>query len=71
MHCQRYALKQMFNYYYNAVIISMDVKALCSSIPHTDGIEACENIMVENGFPFLKITNVTKFIDFILAHNYC
>ena len=48
----------------------MDVKTLYSSIPHSDGIKACETFMIENGFPSMEVSNITKIIDFILAHNY-
>ena len=30
---------------HNALIVSMDVKTLYSSIPHTDGIRACETFV--------------------------
>ena len=36
---------------HNALIVSMDVKALHSSIPQSDGIKRCEIFMIENGFP--------------------
>ena len=50
---------------HNAPIVSMDVKALYNSIPHSDGIKACEIFMIENGFPSMEISNTTKII-----HNY-
>ena len=48
----------------------MDVKALYSSISHSDGIKACETFMIENGFPSTEISSITKIIDFILTYNY-
>ena len=48
----------------------MDAKTLYSSIPHSDGIKACKIFIIENGFPSMEISNITKFIDFILTHNY-
>ena len=48
----------------------MDVKALYSSIPHSDGMKACEIFMIENGFPSMEISNITNTLDFALAHNY-
>ena len=48
----------------------MDVKTLYSSIPHSDGIKACEMFMIENSFTSMEISNITKIIDFILTHNY-
>ena len=48
----------------------MDVKVLCSSIPHSNGIKACEIFMIEDGFPSMEISNITKIIDFISTHNY-
>ena len=55
---------------HNVLIVSMDVKTLYSSIPHSDGIKACKIFMIENGFTSLEISNITKIIDFILTHNY-
>ena len=55
---------------HNALIVSMDVKTLYSSIPHSDGIKACKIFMIENGLTSLEIRNTTKIIDFILTHNY-
>ena len=54
----------------NAVIISMDAKALYSSIPHSDGIEACKHIVIESGIPSMEISIITEIIYFILTHNY-
>ena len=48
----------------------MDVKILYSSVPHSDGIKACDMFMIENGFPSMEMSNNTKIIDFILTHNY-
>ena len=48
----------------------MDVKTLYSSIPYSDGINACEIFMTENGVPSMEISNITKIIDFLLTHNY-
>ena len=48
----------------------MDVKTLYSSIPHSDGIKACEILIIENGFPSMEVSNITKIIDFIIRHNY-
>ena len=48
----------------------MDVKALYSGIPHSDGTKACEISMIKNGFPSMEISNITKIIDFISTHNY-
>ena len=48
----------------------MNVKTLNSSIPHSDGIKACEIFMIANGFTSMEISNITKIIDFILAYNY-
>ena len=53
-----------------ALMVSMDVKTLYSSIPHSHGIKACETFMIENGSPSMEISNITKRIDFIFAHNY-
>ena len=50
---------------HNALTISMDVKALYCSIPHSDGRKACEISMIENGTPSMKISNITKILDFI------
>ena len=47
----------------------MDVKALCTNIPHSDGVKVCEIFMIENGIPSMEITNVTQIIHFILTHN--
>ena len=55
---------------HNALIVSMDVKTLYSSIPHSDGIKACKIFMIENGFTSLEISNITKIIDSISTHNY-
>ena len=55
---------------HNALIVSMDVKTLYNSIPHSDGIEACKIFKIENGFTSIEISNITKIIDFILTHNY-
>ena len=55
---------------HNALIVSMGVRALYSSIPHSDGIKACEIFMIENDFPSMEISNITQIIDFILTHNY-
>ena len=55
---------------HNALIVSMDVKALYSSILHSDGIKACEFMLKENCFPSMEISNITKIIDLILAHNH-
>ena len=41
----------------------MDVRTLYSSIPHSDGIEACEIFVIENGFTSMEISNITKIID--------
>ena len=35
-----------------------------------DGIKACNIYMMENSFPSIEISNITKIIDFILTHNY-
>ena len=48
----------------------MDVKSLCSSIPHSDGIKACEVYVIENGFTSMEISIITKIIYFTLTHNY-
>ena len=55
---------------HNALIVSMDVKTLYSSIPHSDGIKACEICMIENGLSSMEISYITKIIDLILTHNY-
>ena len=55
---------------HNALIVSMDVKTLYSSIPHSDGIKACEIFVIENGFPSMEISSITKIIDFILTPKY-
>ena len=55
---------------HNALTVSMDVRAWYSSIPHSDDIEAFEIFMIENGFSSIEISNITKIMDFILAHNY-
>ena len=49
---------------HNHLIVSMDVKALHSSFPHSDGIKACQISMIENGFPSTEINNITKIRDF-------
>ena len=46
----------------------MDVEAFYSSFPHSDGIEACKNFMIEYGFHSMEFSNITKIIDFILTH---
>ena len=38
----------------------MDVRALYSSIPHSDGIKACEIFMIQNGFSSMEIGSITK-----------
>ena len=48
----------------------MDVKALHSSIPHSDGKKACQIFVIEIGFPSMEISNIIKIMDFILTHNY-
>ena len=48
----------------------MDVRALYSSILHSDGIKACEIFMKENGFPSMDISNITIIIDFTSTHNF-
>ena len=48
---------------HNAFIVSMDVKTLYSSIPHSDGIKAYEISMMKNGFPYAEISSITKIID--------
>ena len=53
---------------HNALIVSMVVKALYNSIPHSDCIKACEIFIVENGFPSMEISNITIIIDYILKH---
>ena len=55
---------------HNAVIVSKDVKALFCCVPHTVGMKSFDNFMIENGFHSIKICNITKIIEFILAHNY-
>ena len=55
---------------HSALIVSMDVKTLYSSIPQSNGIIALETFLIENGFPTMEISNITKIIDFILTHNY-
>ena len=55
---------------HNTLIVSMDVKTLYSSIPHSDGIRACEIFVIENGLTSMEISNIAKIIDFILTHNY-
>ena len=55
---------------HDALIVSMDVKTLYSSIPHSDGIKACETFMIENGSPSMEISDITNIIDFIFTHNY-
>ena len=48
----------------------MDVNTLYSSIPHSDGIKACEIFMTLNCFPSTEISSITKIKDFIFTHNY-
>ena len=48
----------------------MDVKALYSSIPHSDGIKAGEIFMIKNGFTSMEIRNIIKIRHFILTHSY-
>ena len=55
---------------HNVLIVSLDVKTLYSSIQHSDGIKACKTFVIENGFPSMEISNITKIIDFILTQNY-
>ena len=55
---------------HDALIVSMDVKTLYSSIPHSDGIKGCETFMIENGSPSMEISDITNIIDFIFTHNY-
>ena len=55
---------------HNALIVSMDVKTLYSSFPHSDGIKACKIYMIDNCLPSMEISNITKIIDFISTHNY-
>ena len=52
---------------HNALIVSMDVKTLYSSIPHSDGIKACKIFMIENGFTSTEVSSITNIIDFILT----
>ena len=52
---------------HNALIVSMDVVTLYSSIPHSEGIKACEIFMIENGFTSMKISSITNIID-LLQH---
>ena len=47
-----------------ALIVSMDVKTLYSSIPHSDGIKACEIFMIESGLTSMEISNITIIIEF-------
>ena len=48
----------------------MDVKALHSCFPHSEGIKACEIFMIENDFTSMEISIITNMIDFISMHNY-
>ena len=43
-----------------AVIVSMNVKALYSSLPHSDGIKACENLVIKNIFQSMEISSIAK-----------
>ena len=44
----------------NSSIVSMDFKTMYSSIPHSDGIKACEVFVIDNGFPQWKLTIIPK-----------
>ena len=48
----------------------MDVKALHTSFPLSDGIKACEFTMIKDGFTSKEISNITKIIDFTSTQIY-
>ena len=45
---------------HNTVIVSMDVKALHSSFPHSDGMKECENFLKKMDFHLLKSAILLK-----------
>ena len=47
----------------------MHVEAVYSSNPHSDGIKACENCIMDVGVPSIYISNITRNTNFILTHN--
>ena len=63
-------LKKTKSFPNNSIIVSLNVKALCSSNPQSDEIKACANFIIKDGFHSMEVSNITKVIDFILQHNY-
>lgn len=54
----------------NLLLVTMDVSALYTNIPHDEGILACKKILSLNGYSQPFINDFTAIIAFILTHNH-
>ena len=54
----------------NTLLVTMDVSALYTNIPHDEGIHACTVFLARNGSSTNFISDVKDITKFILNHNY-
>ena len=52
-----------------SLLVTMDVSALYTTIPHDEGVSACKSFLSTNGFSNSFIKEFLCLIDFILKHN--
>ena len=54
----------------NAILVTMDVESLYTTIPHCDGLHAVEHFSQDQGVNSIPVDVITKVTEFILTHNY-
>ena len=53
----------------SSLLVTLDVSALYSNIPHADGILACKEFLTKKGQPPNFVNDICRLIEFVLKHN--